>query len=352
MPDNHKMPLQKPMRTPMQKSMQTVKPPDLMHPPPRGGRGGRRTWRACAPAALCLWGALALPGAASAVSTSAQVTPGNQLPAALKDLKQATGACHRDAPDAGASQTAPEMRADLTCAIALPELQTLMKRPDAALLDLRSGTDYQAYHINGALSLHLSDLHSKPYWRNKAVVLVGDGRAEGELYSECTRLKQSGYKQVRVLRGGMPLWLSQHQPVTGQGQGLSPPLAQLVRLPSAGFWLESQNQDNLVLLAKEQSALREHVPFSVVLPQTSAEAIKAVLARRSRELKNAPLASVVLAASPALTDTQIERLQQALQPVPLLVYADSQEALKRQLVQQKAIWLAQARGPKQLGCGL
>ncbi len=283
------------------------------------------------------------------VEISAQATTAHAFSDALKNIKQATGVCRKDDGFSNGTITSlPGSEPDLKCALPVTEVKSLLSNANTLLVDLRSNAEYQSFHINGALNLNTSDLHSKPYWRKKTVVLIGSGKAERELYSECTRLKQLGYQQVRVLRGGMLLWLASDQPVVGQ----APATSQLARLPAAEFWLESQNSDNLVLLSKERSALRSDVSFSVALPQITGEAIKAILERRRKELKNAPLASVVLVAPSIITDEHINQLQKILLPVPLLVYTDTKEALQRQSVLQKSVWLAQARGPKQPGCGL
>src|SRR5258706_3147384 len=68
-------------------------------------------------------------------------------------------------------------------------------------------------------------------------------------------------------------------------------------------------------------------------------------------MKNAQLASVVLVADAELSAERMERLQQGLKPVPLLVYVETRQALNRYVATQKAVWAAQARGPKQPNCG-
>lgn len=303
--------------------------------------GWRRPLLACGLAALLHGSALA------------QARPGGQIPDALKDVKPATDMCRRDeyasAPAGTSAPVAtPDIEPDLSCAIAVSELQPLLGRPATALMDLRPGADHLTFHIDGALNLNTGDLHAKPYWRSKTVVLVGSGKAERELYRECTRLKQSGYSSVRVLRGGMPAWLASGRAVIGQ----APSAPQLARLTAAEFWIESQDPENLVVLGIEKKALQNDLSFSTVLPQNSAEAIRAVVERRRKELRNAPLAAAVLAADLGVTDDEVLQLQQSLAPVPLLVYTDTREALVRHAGVQKAIWTAQARGPKQPGCGL
>jgi hypothetical protein len=98
--------------------------------------------------------------------------------------------------------------------------------------------------------------------------------------------------------------------------------------------------------------MQADLPFSQVLSHTTVESIKVVLARRRKESRNAPMASLILAIAPGVTDSQIQQFQEVVMPVPLLVYADTRDALVRQIAVQKAIWAAQAHGPKKLGCGL
>ena len=64
----------------------------------------------------------------------------------------------------------------------------------------------------------------------------------------------------------------------------------------------------------------------MVLPQTTAAAIRATLDRRRKALKAAPLASVILAADAAISDQQIAQLQRAMLPIPVLVYTDTRDA--------------------------
>lgn len=280
---------------------------------------------------------------------SAQVASGNKLPEALKDVKPADGVCRRDSfsPAEDGKPAVAEVAPDFACAITAAELLPILASPNTALIDLRLGAEHQAFHIAGAMSLNTADLHSKPYWQRKTTVLIGNGKGERELYSECARLKRSGYSAVKVLRGGMASWLANNQSVSGQ----APRASQLARLTASELWIESQSPANLVVLGAEMKALQNELPYSTVLPQTTGPAIKSVLERRRKELKDAPLAAVVLAVDLGMSNDDIQRLQQSLGPLPLLVYTDTREALQRHVSMQKAIWAAQARGPKQPACG-
>jgi rhodanese-related sulfurtransferase len=284
-------------------------------------------------------------GSANPGSAASAANPSGLHPA----LKRPPGSCVNENLPTVNSPAAPNWPADLSCAISVPELQKLLSAPDTTLVDLRHKDDYQTWHINGALNLATADLHSKPYWRNKLVVLLGNGKAEREAYAECGHLKQIAYSRVRVLRGGMPAWLAQQGPVLGRPLQTA---AQMQRLSVAEFWLESQNPDHLLLLSPTQKALRQELPLATLLAQDTPAVVLAQLARHKKETRAAPLSGVLLAAPANISDEQITRLQQAVLPLPLLVYADSRAAVQQHVAQQKQIWLAQARGPKQLGCGL
>lgn len=292
-------------------------------------------------------------GTLAAATSAPRTSNAGGLPAALQAARPSDGVCHKeDVAELGKLPQAPDVRADLTCAMVPAALRKQLTAtgvaPDWALIDLRQNDDFQAYHINGAMNLGLADLHGKPYWRNKQVVLIGNGKGERELYAACTQLKQSGYKQVSVLRGGMPAWLAQQGPVLGRVPQRMP---QMLRLSPAEFLLEAQNPDNLVLLGKAQIDIQRELPLAMPLTDDTVDALQAVLARRRKELKDTPLATVVVVAA-GLGEEQIGRMQQALAPLPLLLYMDSPQALAKQVALQKQIWLAQARGPRPLGCGL
>jgi rhodanese-related sulfurtransferase len=286
-----------------------------------------------------------LLGAASAGALAETPAANRDMPKVLEGITQASGACRKSEPGYTASSAA-EPKPDLSCALPAKGVAPLLRRADTVLIDVRGAAEYQAFHIDGALEASLSDVRNKPYWRGKTVVLVGSGKGERELYAACARLKKS-HKGMFVLRGGMPAWLTDGHPVQGQ----APAPAQMVRLTAPQFWLEGQQEDNLVLLAKEQAALLPDIAMSRVLPQVSAAAIQHVIGQRRTALGNAALGAVVLAAPVDFSDQQLLELQKELAPVPLLVYTGTRDAYRTQMTIQKEIWLAHERGPKQLGCG-
>lgn len=272
------------------------------------------------------------------------------LPPALQGIQPALGMCRgdEDAPK-NTSARGPvraEVAPDLACALPVAELPGALKRPDTLLVDMRPASEHSEFRIDGALNLSAPELRNKPYLRDRNIVLIGSGKGEREIYAACAELKQSGFRHVRTLRGGMTAWLAHGQPVVGR-----PPEAhQAMRLSAPELWREAQFDGNVVLLADKQEAMLPDLPFSAALGYGSPEIIRTALEQRRRNLKDAPFASVVLVVDASASPEELRRLQRSLMPAPLLVYTGSREALTRHIAVQKAMWAAQARGPKQPGC--
>lgn len=296
--------------------------------------------------ARAVFSALAWLALSSAAMAAGQAAANERLPKALDGIARATGEC-RVEPGQEAAGSALGVKPDLSCGMPVSGVKAVLQRPDSVLIDVRGARDYEASHIEGALQASLADVRSKPHWRGKTVVLAGSGKAESELYQACATLKKS-FKQVVVLRGGMPAWLAAGEPVLGR----APAAAHMMRLSVADFLLESQHGDNLIVLDQQQAALQSDIPFSMVLPDPGAGAIKNLIEQRNRALKSGGPAAVVLATGTAWSDAQVAALHLALAPVPLLVYSDTRNAFRAQQRTHKAVLLAQTRGPKQLGCGL
>ena len=306
-----------------------------------------RPWPAALASTALVWiGLLALPGA-----VSAQANAGGGLPEALRGINPANGACRRDDSVTGASgaavATPAQPEPDLSCAIAASDVLSWLDAPDALFVDTRLPAEHAQFGIRGSVNLAALDLRTKPYLKSKRIVLFGNGKGEQENYRACAQLKRAGFTQVRVLRGGIAMWQLAQQPLVGR----SMPNAAMVGLDSAEFWQEAKFDDNVVLVSPARREVQANLSFSVLLDQPSADAIKGVLEQRRKELKGAPMAAVVLVAGKEITETQLAQIRASLKPIPVLLYADSNESLTRHIAQHQAVWTAHARGPKRPACG-
>jgi len=282
----------------------------------------------------------------------AQTSAGGGLPDALKGINPANGSCRREDSAAGAPAAvvaAPvQPEPDLSCAIAASDALFWLDAPDALFVDTRLPAEHAQFGIRGSVNLAALDLRTKPYLKSKRIVLFGNGKGEQENYRACAQLKRDGFAQVRVLRGGIAMWHLAQLPLVGR----SVPNGGLVGLDTAEFWQEAKFDDNVVLVSPARREVQSNLSFSVLLAQPSAEAIKSVLERRRKELKGTPMAAVVLVAGNEVSEVQLAQIQQSLKPIPVLLYADTHEALTRHLARQQVVWSAYARGPKKPACGV
>lgn len=236
------------------------------------------------------------------------------------------------------------IKPELPCAILPAELHRLRQSANTALVDTRTTNEYAQFHIDGAMNINASELRGKVFLQDKMLVLIGNGKSEQELYIHCKRLKSNGYKQVKVLWGGMPTWLAAGLGVLGQ----PPTLAELTKLTAAELWIESQFAANLTLVSNSHGALQKHLRGSLLVADEKPKIIQAAAKQHTKKSKSGALASVILVAS---KNTDIQAISRAIKLVPLLVYSELPEVFTDQLTQQSAVWSAHARGPKQpSGC--
>jgi len=289
--------------------------------------------------------------AVAAAAAAQTVRPGSSLPDALKDVKPAGGACRAvdyAAPGTPPARTAEEREPDLSCLLPVDRWTALAADPRAMLVDVRSAVEREQGGLEGALPLSAAEVGGKPFLKDKTLVLVGSGRGERELYVACAGLKARGFRDVRVLQGGVPAWQAAGRPLLAR----SAVPDETPRLTAAQLWGESHFEANLVLLQAGQSGLRSGLPQGRQVADLRPATLQAaVAAQRGSGKKQRPVAALVLVVAPDTPAAALADLRQALAPLPLLVYADGVAAFTARMREQQQVWAAQARGPRQPACG-
>lgn len=97
-------------------------------------------------------------------------------------------------------------------------LSEVDKRPvldEIKFVDVRLPEEYARYHIAGSINIPLYMVRTKEFLKTIPVMLVNDGRCTIELENTCRELKQSGFKNVSVLDGGLFAWHASQKPLEG-----------------------------------------------------------------------------------------------------------------------------------------
>lgn len=276
-------------------------------------------------------------------------TPGDSDPIrrALQDIEPASGVCTMEDPS---GSPVPARRrpapADFGCAIGVEAAAELARDPKAVIVDLRRQPEHDAFRIDGALRMDSGAIKTKQHLRERALVLVGSGQGDRELYAECASLKKAGFKKVHVLRGGMKEWIAQDQPLVGH----APAMLELAMLKPVGLYQEAAFDKNIVLVDGAADRQRMQLSGAQVVHKASPATFKASAISSVRKRQGAPFSSIVVVLGDSFDRRQLPAIVEGLKPHPALIYADGAESYGRFLDDQKAMWLAQARGPKTPGC--
>ena len=301
--------------------------------------------------------ALLLAGAAHAATPAVQATPVKPsasnassvlpLPKALVGIKRSTGVCPLDDKPAGTVAVA-HPAPDLTCLLPASRVAELAAQPQTLLVDTRPAQLTARYGIASAMPMEPGAIALRSYLKTRPLVLFGDGRSDRDLLEACSTLKADGFKQVSVLQGGVRAWAAAGQPL----QGDAPATTELATLDATQLWAASQFANNVVLTTPDMRGLRASLINSHEVAEVSPQSLKKVLEQRRKEVGNQKLAAVAIAVPHRPDAATLAQLQKAVEPAPLWVYSDTPAAFNKAMTQQKAVWTAQARGPKRINCSL
>lgn len=282
------------------------------------------------------------------VFAQGNVKSGNEIPEALQQIQPAGGVCRKD--DRVPSMGGNEVRGtslDMSCAITPQDAAIVLERNGAMIADVRPTEEFQLSHVNNAMNLSESDILAKHYLREKTLLMMGSGKLEAAVYRACTRLRSAGYKQVFVVRGGIGGWLQQGYPLQGGSAGPAQ-----IGLSVAEFWAEVQQPENVVVLDADRASMHALIPDASVVSKDAAVTIRAALeARNKGKFGKVPL-NLIFVFSSSISPERIRKVRQVAGVVPVLFFSGSDAEFSAYAAQKKAVWLAQVRGPKKLGCGL
>lgn len=79
-------------------------------------------------------------------------------------------------------------------------------KSEYVLVDVRSKKDFKNSHILGAFNLPYTSLTTKNIFKNKKIILIGSGNDYYHLENLYTKLISLGFKNIKILDGGMSYW--------------------------------------------------------------------------------------------------------------------------------------------------
>jgi len=148
------------------------------------------------------------------------------------------------------------------------DLQTLLRnKEEIILVDVRGKKDFEKIRIPESLNIPLHRVKTKPFLKNKSVVLVNQGYNYLTLETECQRLiARYGFSDIRILYGGLCLWRDSGGELTGGPFALE----ELDTIPARDFYIDRRYNDWIIVNVAAAvppntdtlTGISIHVPYS------------------------------------------------------------------------------------------
>ncbi|MCE4554278.1 rhodanese-like domain-containing protein [Roseateles cellulosilyticus] len=285
-------------------------------------------------------------------TTLGTVFAASKPPAGVEDFQPAAAMCRIDdlrSDAAGNAAGVADAVADVGCLLAPAQVAALQEKGNPVVADLRGADAYAVSHLPDAILLSPVELRTKPYWKDRTVVLVGSGKGERQQLQLCSALRAGGHANVYVLRGGMAAWGRDARPEAGRPADLD----SRAWLTAGELFIETQDPAALLLVPPSQSAVRTVLGAGQPLDDEVADVQRAevVVRKALKAVRTAP-ARVVLVAPRSWSGADLDALARKLLPLPLLAYRDGASAVDEFVRGHRAGLVALARGPKVPRCGL
>ncbi len=91
----------------------------------------------------------------------------------------------------------------------------LSKRSKIIFVDIRPRSEFERVRIPGSLHMEIYTIKTKNFLKENDIIVVANGYRLAMLLGECSRLKNLGFKSIRVLYGGIQSWINSGGKVEG-----------------------------------------------------------------------------------------------------------------------------------------
>jgi rhodanese-related sulfurtransferase len=237
------------------------------------------------------------------------------------------------------------------CLMPARQAVALAAKGGLLVVDTRTESEFERYRIPGSMNIPLAFVKTKQFLRGQAFVLANDGQASAALEETCEALREAGFKQAAVLRGGLSAW----KKAKGTLEGDLLAQRELDRMRPEEYAEEGAYADWLVASVADVPAqeLTRFFPKAAPLPNAKDDArfasdLDTAIAKRTR--KGVELKVLVVDDD----GSRIEKLQSRLLPQlagQVFFLEGGLAGYRRFWSEQAAIWTALARGPKRPHCG-
>lgn len=181
-------------------------------------------------------------------------------------------------------------------------MQKLKQKKRIFLVDIRHEAEFNKFKIPGSINIPLAFIKTKPFLKQKPIVIVHKGFGYEEMIKETRTLKENGF-DIKILEGGLLAWKHKGGDIVGD------PFSQkeINRMPASAFFMEKDHEEWVIINAcsKPSETVNTIIPKAVHLPMPQYDekagqgvqpvfSDKNVLEQNLAVLKNNPMMSVII----------------------------------------------------------
>lgn len=168
---------------------------------------------------------------------------------------------------------------DTSLYMSVTKAAQLYQNNQLIVVDIRRAAEFELFRIPVSINLPLHQIKHKSMLKNRMLLIVNDGKVYSSVEKAVIELLDAGFKQVKILNGGIGLWNKKVKVIDGQsGQ------ANRLRLLSVenflgemkhGPWLVIDVSEKAAAIDKEEiNGDVTHVPFNNVFSLNLNQALK------------------------------------------------------------------------------
>jgi len=221
----------------------------------------------------------------------------------------------------------------------------------ARLIDVRSKSDFQRYHLKGSLNIAPHTLKNKTFLKSKKIVLIDNGHSSRQLENYCLALRDAGFSKTYVLNGGLSHFANQKHQFVGDRLATQ----ELTQL-SASLFFQEKNDNNWLVLdnSKNQQATKHHIVKENIIDGYNFQQFltkRITTAIKNKKALDLPVSLVIVekdeAKAMVLRNTLIQQFD-----INVLILSGGWQSYDRFLNQQARIWESKHMAlNRKTGCG-
>jgi rhodanese-related sulfurtransferase len=162
-------------------------------------------------------------------------------------------------------------------------LSVLKKRQEILFVDVRDRGAFDRFRIPGSMHIPLYALKTKPFLKDKPLVLISEGYPNLALEQTCDGLRAVGFAKTSILNGGLRSWIQKK----GSVEGGAFAALEVSRVSPKHFFAQKESPGWLVIALSGSAAGSSStmIPRAIALPwegnpREFASALKAVISSK------------------------------------------------------------------------